>query len=54
MRDAGAVQRLTARGLAARFVDQDGVVTCTPAWPAEERARPTPAPAAPEPVGVLR
>ena len=37
VRDADAVSRLTARGVAARFVDRDGAIVCTPAWPVAER-----------------
>lgn len=38
VRDTDAVERLTARGLAARFVDHDGAIVRTPAWPAETDA----------------
>ena len=34
VRDVDAVERLSARGVAARLVGRDGAVVCTPAWPA--------------------
>ncbi|WP_375489719.1 FAD:protein FMN transferase [uncultured Jatrophihabitans sp.] len=44
VRAGDAVERFAARGLAARFVDQDGTVVRTPAWPALPAARTAGAP----------